>query len=530
MGYESVMGIRQAALAVLGTLALGTAATVAQARDWIEARIDDFVLVTDADERYARATLRDFVVFKHALGVLAPLTRAVPRMPTYMYALAARDWRDFAPSSNAVGFFVPGVDANHIVFDRASSGIRSREIVFHEYVHFVLHAGATTVLPAWLDEGTAEVFSSLRERQGAIEFGLIPEARRRDFAYFDLMPTATLFAVDRDSRIYRGHGASPMFYAQSWLTAHYMQVGNPERGRQTGVYLQALTDGLPIAEAVQAAYGVSISELDEEIRAYRRKGRIGGYRLHFDAPLPDASDVEIRPLPEASALARLAIAGVTLGRGLEDAAKRAERALKLDPALPLAQAALAKVRLQQGRSDEALELSSRVLAAPAGAEATAAAARVQWQLVAHASQRTEPADDEASVEELIDAAVSAQRERVSPSPEQTAMLQAARTAVLPFAGDPDQGISATLTVVAIDALLADREPGDTLALVQQAVTLYPTHVELAVQEAHLCVSLGRYTAALASASRAARYARSPEYRRRLGDWVADLEAAADPSR
>jgi len=524
------MGTRQAALAVLVTLAVGVTTTVAQARDWIEARIDDFVLVTDADERYARATLRDFVVFKHALGVLAPLTRAVPRMPTHMYALGSREWREFAPSSNTAGFFVQGIDANYIVFDRASSGIRSREIVFHEYMHFVLHAGSTSVLPAWLDEGTAEVFSSLREREGAIEFGLIPGARRADFAYFDLMPTSTLFAVDRDSRLYRGHGASPMFYAQSWLTAHYMLVGNPGRGRQTGAYLQALTDGVPIAEAVQAAYGVSISELDEEIRAYRRKGKIGGYRLHFETPLPDASGVEIRPLPEASALSRLAIAGVTLGRGLDEAGKRAERALKLDPALPLAQAALAKVRLHQGRSDEALELSGKALASPAGAEATAAAARIQWELVAHALQRTAPANDEASVEELIDAALTAEQEPARPSPEQTGMLQAARTAVLPFAGDPDQGISATLTVVAIDALLADREAGETLALVQQAVALYPTHVELAVQEARLCERLGRYTAALASASRAARYARSPEYRRRLEDWVADLEAAADPSR
>jgi len=42
----------------------------------------------------------------------------------------------------------------------------------------------------------------------------------RDFAYFELMPTSALLAVDRHSPACREHGNSPMFYAQSWLTAH----------------------------------------------------------------------------------------------------------------------------------------------------------------------------------------------------------------------------------------------------------------------------------------------------------------------
>ncbi|MGD9598769.1 MAG: hypothetical protein AB7G76_00510 [Steroidobacteraceae bacterium] len=525
------MRTKRGAPAWLAVAVLACAAEVAAARDWLEARIDDFVLVTDAREGYARATLRDFAVFKFGLGVLAPLTRGTPRMPTQMYALDAAEWRSFAPAPHIAGFFLPQTHANFIVFDRTPAGLKSREVVFHEYMHFMLQAGSDLILPAWWDEGVAEVFSSLRERGGRIEFGLVPAARKMDFAYFELMPTSMLFAVDRDSPAYRRHGIAPMFYAQSWLSAHYMLIGNPARGKQMPVYLREINAGTPIAEAVQKAFGVSLDTLDAEIRAYRQKGRIGGFRLSFDKPLPDAKDVVIRPLPEPVALARLAIAGLDVGRNPDDAEKRATRALALDPALPLAQAAMAFVRLRQDRDAEALDWTRKALGAAAGPEATVAAVRAQSRLVTRALLPRKPkAGDDATVEELIDEAFAVQDEPAKPSAAQVAMLQAARAAVLPYASDPDQGLGATLSVTAIDALLADRDPGTTLALVQQATALYPTHTDLAAQEARLCAQLGRYTAAVASASRAARYARSPAYRRALERWAAELAAAADASR
>lgn len=227
-----------------------------------------------------------------------------------------------------------------------------------------------------------------------------------------------------------------------------MLIGNPERGRQTDAYLRALDEGMPIAEAVQAAYGASVGELDEEIRTQRARGRIGGYRLHFDAPLP-------------------------------------------------------------------------------GTEATAAAARVQWGVVERSLRQKEPAGEADDVD-LVE--MTTDEERAKPSPGPSAMLQPARAAALPFTGDPHQGISATLTIAGIDALLLDRGFEDTLALVQQSVAIHPTHVELASAEAGLCLQFGRDVAALASASRAARYTRSPELRRRIEGWVQELEAEAVSSR
>ena len=84
--------------ALVAALVAISPAPRANAAQWHEARIADFVLVTDGKEEYARRTLREFAVFKQALGALAPLTRTVPRMPTQVFALDSGTWRSFAPS------------------------------------------------------------------------------------------------------------------------------------------------------------------------------------------------------------------------------------------------------------------------------------------------------------------------------------------------------------------------------------------------------------------------------------------------
>ncbi len=501
----------------------------AQAAQWLEARIDDFVLVTDAKEVYARNTLRDFAVFKQALGVLAPLTRGVPRMPTQMFALDAGNWRSFTPGPRTAGFFSPQAYVNYIVFDRTPTGMLSREVVYHEYMHYVLYNGSDLPLPPWWAEGVAEVFSSISEHDGKIDFGMTPRARKSEFAYFDLMPTSMLLSVDRDSPEYRKHSMAPMFYPQSWLTAHYLLVGRPERGRQVQRYLREIAAGKLVADAVQAAFGISVSELDEEIRAYRREGKIRGYRLTLSAPLPDAKEVVIRPLPEPVALSRLALAGLDLGNAVGEAEKRAQRALQLDPSLPLASAALADVRFRQERDAEALELSRK--AATGDPEAVVASGRVQWQVVDRALRPKESLPDgEATVEELIDEAVSPDEDRREPVASEVATLRAARTQLLPFAGHQDLGLEATLVIMGIDELLRDRKPEEQLAVIQPAASRYPTHPDLAVGEARVHLEMGRIRAAIASVNRAARYARSPAWRRSLESWVAELEAAADASR
>ncbi|MGE0582597.1 MAG: hypothetical protein AB7P31_10780 [Steroidobacteraceae bacterium] len=501
----------------------------ARAAQWLEARIDDFTLVTDANEAYARRTLRDFAVFKQALGVLAPLTRSVPRIPTQMYALDAGNWRSFKPGPQVAGFFSPRAHANYIVFDRTPTGLSSREVVYHEYMHYVLYNGSDVPLPPWWAEGVAEVFSSISEHDGKIDFGMTPRARKEEFAWSDLMPTSALLSFERDSPEYRQHRLPPMFYPQSWLTAHYFLVGRPERGRQAQRYLRELEAGTPVPDAVQAAFGISLDGLDEEIRAYRREGKIRGFRLTLSAPLPDAKAVVIRPLPESVALARLALAGLALGDDVEEASKRAQRALQLDPALPLAAAALADVRFHQDRDVEALELSRK--AATADPEAVVAAGRVQWQVVDRAlrPKQARPTGKE-TVEALIDAAVSLDEGRREPTAGEIATLQAAREQLLPLAGHPELGLEATLVIVDIDELLRDRKQEAQLAVIQQAVTRYPTHPDLAMAEARVCEELGRTTAALASASRAARYARSPALRHWIENWIAELEAAAGASR
>lgn len=524
-------GLMPRASAVLVCLALGVPAV--SAATWLEARNDDFILVTDAKEATARATLRDFAVFKQALRTLAPLTRSVPRVPTRMYSLDSSDWRNFGPGKNVVGFFADRPQLNYIVFDRTPDGGRSREVVFHEYMHFVLHNGSTVALPTWWDEGVAEVFSTIVDRDGKVEFGRWPRSRRMDFTYGSMLSTQTMLVMDYQSKPWRDPEVRSMFYAQSWLMAHYMLIGKPERGRHMGRYLQERDMGTPVPEAVSAAFGVDIGQLDDEIKAYRDSGRVLGYRMTLTQPLPDARDFAVRVLPEGVALSRLALANLDLRGNTEVAERYLGRAFKAAPDLPLANAVLAATRVQQDRGSEATALARRALAAPAADDETVvtAAAALYAQVLNELtpglpkSVRSALGEEDSSESEDDIAATDDRSVGLhSPSVAQTGLLREARGRVAPFAAHPDFGLGVTVQIARTDLLLHESQLDDTLKLVQTAVTSYPTSPELAEVEAQLCQALDRRTAALASISRAARYARSPAQRRFYEAWAVDLES------
>jgi hypothetical protein len=67
----------------------------------------------------------------------------------------------------------------------------------------------------------------------------------------------------RDSR------EQSMFYAQSWLFAHYLLL-TPGATAQFGAYVRALRTGKPAAEAFQEGFGVTPAEMQGTLRQYLR--------------------------------------------------------------------------------------------------------------------------------------------------------------------------------------------------------------------------------------------------------------------
>ncbi len=84
-------------------------------------------------------------------------------------------------------------------------------------------------MPIWLNEGMAEVYSTLKRDGGQIRVGSVPQGRDILLWQKKWLPLAALVALARDSGEYNEKDRAGVFYAQSWLLTHMLML-SPEYG------------------------------------------------------------------------------------------------------------------------------------------------------------------------------------------------------------------------------------------------------------------------------------------------------------
>src|SRR3954452_9280567 len=162
------------------------------------------------------------------------------------------------------------------------------------------------------------------------------------------MPFQALVSVAHDSPEYNEKNRAGLFYAQSWLTAHMMLLGNDYRDRFPQFAAHISNSG-STEESLKAVYGKSLGDFEKDVRRYFNARQYRGAlfdlqfeKFRFDAPRP-ATSVESGVL-----LARIA--------GLIGRTAQAEKALNelssVNPKSPEPQEALAYLFLRKGEVEK----------------------------------------------------------------------------------------------------------------------------------------------------------------------------------
>ncbi len=474
----------------------------ASASTWIEITSDDFVLISDLPEKRARILLRDFEAFQFAASRLISGAEMRPRIPTYLLAVSSRDFRAIVEAKDFVGQFFARPFENYIVYDHAQRGTRGREIVFHEYLHFLLHNSPGFIYPAWYNEGIAELYSTVTERNGLFTFGRVPTERAYTIAYLGFIPTKQVLEIDYRSPDFRSHRLLPQFYAQSWLMAHYLMIGNQTRAKQLTAFLEETNKGASPAYATRAAFGIDPDELHRELERYWKAGKLPMWRIEFDDPLPGLEDAPLRTLSESQAQALVGYAVLRVSTDPGRAERFFARALKEKPADPVALTGTAMIRDTQGKTDEATALLEQALEDCGSATARLLAADL---LLWRATRSLEKNEND---------------------PEGRASALRARELYRALLSDPAANNAAAYGYAHAALLLEEPKASEVLTVVLQATARLPTNTELAKVEAALSSRMGDYAAASVAASRAARYASSFEERKAALSMVEKIQKQA----
>jgi len=405
-------GLVASALAAIPALA---AASGGPASGWSRARTPHFDLLCEGVPADAVAAATALSRFRRVLQGLLPRRGSDAEAPVVVLAFRSEgSFRSFVPRIGAEpravdGFFQGGTARRYIAFDLGASRTDRYDALYHEYAHLALNE-SLPAQPAWVAEGLAELFAAWRPEGTAALVGLprtdhVAALRRRG-----LLPLDQVLRADYSSELYVREGRCDLFYAQSWLLAHYVVLGRPGGKEQLERYLSSVAQGQDSASAFARALGEELPALSRRLRAY------------LDAPArpvatlgPPGLAEEASAEPPASTVPALAEVEYAMGDLLvhQDRAREARghfaRAVAEDPGFVPARDGLAQVALGQARWDEArAQLKAELEREP---ESPLALHRYADVLVKEAARRGQVLSDDDT-----DAAVAALEKAVSRAP------------------------------------------------------------------------------------------------------------------
>lgn len=250
------------ALAATGAHALGA--------DWIRLKSAEFELLTDAGAARGHELLARL---EQVHWVFGGLTRGGARSPVpvrvFLFA-SDSEFRHYRPGEATTGYFQGGPERNYIVMRWA--GPETWRVAAHEYIHLLLNHSAPR-LPRWLEEGTAEFYSTLQPEGQQVRIGTAIPAHLARLATAQWLDASTLVGVRRDSPHYNERGRTGIFYAQSWALVHMMNLGEKYR-RGMAEFARLLENGQPHGAAFEEAFGTTVAAALRDLRGYVSGGRL----------------------------------------------------------------------------------------------------------------------------------------------------------------------------------------------------------------------------------------------------------------
>lgn len=333
-------------------------------QEFVEVRTPGFTVISDAGEAQAREIAEHFEQVRSAFGIFfnkQSMTLPVPL--TFVAFKNSRDFQLFVPrfadKSRAPwpGAVRKGDDENLIAFEisspsegrRATSFMTGREFADREYVKLLINGNFPRV-PSWYEDGVLEYCAALHVTSKQLIYG-VPQAdlltvlkEKPWLRFLQLFGPAPATAEDWDAE---RHG---IFYAQSWITMHYLMSAN--LGRQLNTFVDLLQNQhVEVQEAIRRAFGVEPKAFENAVRNYLTLG-ISEYKLNVPPDLAKGP-FQVRRLRDADWLATQADLHFRSGGEHDLGMEMFNKAVAADPNSASARRGVGLAYLQRNEFDKA---------------------------------------------------------------------------------------------------------------------------------------------------------------------------------
>jgi tetratricopeptide (TPR) repeat protein len=328
-------------------------------RPWVVARNAHFDVYSHQGPERAQAGLAWFEQLSRFFRQNGVIDGLQPNrgQPVKVVAFgSAAEYDALRPNANAIAFYAGTPEQGYIVLPDLSRG--SYGLAAHEYAHWALHNRGLNI-PAWLSEGLAELFSTVRISGQDCEFGGDLPPRTQALRRNTWIPLSELL---EGSALGQNRDQVEMFYAESWALAGMLAL-SPEYAPRFKDFVSTLNSGASGASAFASVYGKRLAEVAKDVSAWVTRTKIPRRVL---LPVGDEkSTVEISDVSEFQA--ELLKGELLVAQGEWTRAEAAYRELlRQSPNDPNVLTTMGTLALHRGDRAEALRFWQSAMAAGDG--------------------------------------------------------------------------------------------------------------------------------------------------------------------
>jgi len=250
--------------ALLAAALFASALPAFGAGEWVRLTTPHFEIYTTAGEKKGREAI---LYFEQVRSFVTEITHANWDQPVPVRIIAFKSdkqFRPYAPNGSDFAYYAGTQSRDYIVMEDIDA--EHFPVAIHEYMHLVIrHSGIK--LPTWLNEGWADVFSTLRPMGKDATIGEALPGHIQTLQSEKWLDFNTLTTVNEKSPNYNEKTRVGVFYAESWALAHMLYLG-PGYHEKFSKFLALLNDGKTAAEACQIAYGRTPEKVFSDLRSY----------------------------------------------------------------------------------------------------------------------------------------------------------------------------------------------------------------------------------------------------------------------
>jgi tetratricopeptide (TPR) repeat protein len=316
---------------------------------WIRMQSPNFDAYSSAGERETRDALS---YFERVRDFFLQVNQREPSKPVPVYVVVFGSEKEYTPyrlNEFATAYYFGGAGRDYIVMGR--TGEQAAQIAVHEYVHLVArHAGLK--FPPWLNEGTAELYSTIRMQGDKVLVGDLIPARMRALKSDEWVPLSVIQSAGPDSPYYNERDKAGSLYNEGWALVHMLQL-SPGYVSKYSEFVRAVQSGVDSATALEKVYGKTVSAIEKDLQEY-----IAGFQFYgrlFPARLTGVKE-KFPATPAPMFDVKLALADLANRPGKEAETRKAlEDLAREDPTRPEPWTGLGYLEWRGNRISEALD-------------------------------------------------------------------------------------------------------------------------------------------------------------------------------